>query len=361
MKKTAILIIFYLAAAFSFAVELPDRSLYLYIEGNAEQEDHRTFFMTNFMLEAAAVGLYVAAYRDEAGLTFRFYVQSHYDEYDPSINYIILVSLIDNELDAEIVSFGWTFAEIEDMEEYTHSVFHTAAAIIPRIIGDEYEHEVTRVVHEITYITEIIVQEPVHDDRWQRQRFYIRASIDYPIAFYLLQSTGLLGGQAAYGPDPDYPLILQHLDNLVIPRPGITVGFEWLFLNSMSIELAFKGNFGDPRSLTFFNMGLGARLNYIFRTRDFMIQPYGAFFKPLTVSPEFYEVPPFAVGGGIQIGVRGGRNGVFFIDSNIMIPLGDVYRYNPYTVTAPYPRRIHYRRFTFGFGIGYKFWPFGGR
>jgi len=347
MKKTPFFIVFFLMAAYSFAAELPGRSIF--ITGTAEQSAHRTFFMTSFIAEALAMDLHISDCSCEAKFTFTFHVQRHADEYDPSINYIILISLVDNETQAEIVSFGWPFAELEDMYEHNRFVFYTAAALIPGlIIAEEVEP--------------VVVLVPVRDDRWQNQRFFIRASIDYPIAFYVLQPTGLRGGgQSLIGPDPDHGPLFQRLDHLIMPRPGLTVGLEWLFHNRWSIEGVFQGNFGDLSTLTFFNMGLGVRLMHVFRTTNFMIQPYGAFAMPLTVSSDFIEFPPYAAGGGIQIGVRGPGNGVFFIDSNLMVTLGEVYRRNPYVPTTPYPRRIHYRHFVFGLGIGYKFPPFGQR
>ena len=334
--------VFFLLAAYSFAVDPYGRSLF--IDGTAEQEAHKTFFLNNFMAEAVAMGLYLTDYREDAEFSFIFYVQRHYDENDPAVNYIVLIALYDNETDTEIVSFGWPFAEIEDMYDHNRHVFHIAAALIPGLIRDEPELE------------QVVIMVPIRDDRWQRHRFHIRASVDYPVTFYVLQPTGL-GGGGFYWPDPDYGPMIQRLDNVILPRPGLTLGIEWLFHNRWSLELVFQGNFGDFGTLTFFNMGAGARLMHIFRTTNFMIQPYGAFLMPLTVSPEFIDFPLFAAGAGIQIGVRGLRDGVFFIDGNIMLSLGEVYRRNPYTI-APTPEKIHYRRFVFGLGIGYKFPPF---
>ena len=342
MKKTLFLIVFFLAAAFSFAIEHSARSIF--IEGTAEQEAHAAFFMSNFTAEAAAMGLTIAEYKEEAEFTFRFYVQRHYAEYDPAINYIVLIALYDNQTETEIVFFGWPFAELEDMHAHNQQVFYTAVALIPGIVRDELDP--------------LVLQVPIRDNRWQANRFLMRISVDYPIAFYVLQPTGLFQNMGAYGPDPAYPTMLIPLDNLIMPRPGITVGFEWLFHPSWSVEAIFQGNFGDPATVTFLTMGAGIRFSYIHRTRNFMLQPYGAFSMPLTVSPEFTDFPPFAAGLGIQVGVRGVRDGIFFIDVNIMASLGEVYRRNPYTGLAPYPRRIHYRRFAFGLGIGYKFWPF---
>ena len=335
MKKTPFAIVFFLMAAYSFSIELPDRSIYM--EGTAEQEAHKDFFMVLFMKEAEAAGLTITSTREDAGFTFGFQVQSHISAYDPSIRYLVLLSLVENETDTEIVSFGWPFAELEDMYEHTHMLFSMAAAFIPAPPIAETEAEPAFA--------------PL-DTRWQNQRLYIRLSIDYPITFYEVQSTGLRRG-AAYVPGP-IVINTQHLDHIIMPRPGITVGVEWALHNFMSVEVNFQGNLGDPATYRFFNMTLGAQLKGILRTRNFMIQPYGAISVPLNVSPEFHEFPPFAAGGGAQVGIRGGRTAAIFLDVNVMMSIGDARRYNPFG-TSFRPDFIHYRRFVVGLGIGYKF------
>ena len=344
MAKPSFLAILFLAAAYSFATDFPfmdirfgsPDSRRIYIEGVAEQEGHRTFFLDSFKAEAYSLGLHVTGYREEAEFTFRFYVQSHADEYDPSISYIILVSLLDNETGAEMVSFGWPFAELEEMREHNPFVFYMAAALIPGAIPEEFR---------------IVMQVPERDERWRNQWLYVRASIDYPIVFYVLRSTGLVAGQGAYGPGNQ----LQHLDHIIMPKPGITVGAEWLFHRNASLELNLQGTLGDPRTYMFFNLALGAQVKYIFRPGNFKIQPYFALSVPLNISPEFSDFPRLAIGGGAQVSVRGSSRGAFFLDVNFMYSLGDVFRHNPYGDLTPNPPRIHYRRFVVGLGIGHKF------
>ena len=338
MKKPLLYIFFLLLTAVSFAANPPNRSIY--IEGTAEHEDHKSFFMSGFEAEAYAMGLAVTMYREDARYTFKFYVHDHPDEEDPLANYIIAVYLFDNEMEVEVVSFRWSFADLEEMYEYISVVFHTAAALIPEEMAEE-----------------IFAVEPPHDDRWQNQLLSIRVSVDYPIVFYQLQSTGLWRGRAyshpaVPGSDPTYT---QHLNHIVMPHPGLTVGVEWMFHRFASVELNFQGHIGDPAGYRFFNIAAGLQVKGILRTRYFMIQPYGAVSFPITISPEFSEFPRFAAGGGVQVGIRGLRSGeTIFLDANVMLSLGDVFRYNPYR-NEPNPRSIHYRRFVFGLGIGYRF------
>ena len=342
MRKTSFFVVFLLFAVSSFVIALTNRSIY--IEGTVEQPAHMAFFMTNFGLEASALGFSVSDDKDQAGHTFNFQVRSHADEYDPSIRHIIFISLVNNETDIEIVSFGWPFAELEDMFEYNRFLFHTAAVHIPGL------NEVVEVVE----LVEVVMEAPV-DDSWKNKWLYLRASVDYPITFYMLQPTGLIGGQGAYAGPFDNPAFVQHLDHKIFPQPGITLGAELQFLDYLSFELNLQMHMGDPENLYFFNMATGAQLKYIKKTRNFMFQPYGAFQLPLNVSPEFSKFPSYAVGAGIQVGVRGGSSGAFFIDLNYMLFPGDVYMKNPYGDLAPNPSEIHYKRFTIGIGIGYKY------
>jgi len=335
MIKAPLAIVLFFMAAYSFAIELPNRIIYM--EGTAEQEAHKDFFMTMFMEEADAAGLTVTSIREDAGFIFGFQVQSYTSVHDPLINYLVLISLVENETGTEMVSFGWPFIELDDMYEHIHLLFSMGVALIP-------EHPIGEMEPGVAFVPP--------DTRWQHQRFYLRLSIDYPITFYELQSTGLRQG-AAYIPGP-IVVNTQHLDHIIMPRPGITVGLEWVFHNFVSAEVNFQGNLGDPATYEFFNMAIGAQLKGIIRTRNLMIQPYGAISVPLNISPEFHEFPPFAAGGGAQIGIRGGRTSSIFLDVNFMVSIGDVRRYNPFGASFR-PDFIHYRRFVVGFGIGYKF------
>ena len=338
MKKISFYIFFLVLAYSSYAIDLPNRSLY--IEGTAEEPEHSAFFLTSFSMEAIAMDFIVTDNKDEAGYTLNFHVQSYTDEYDPSLNYIILISLINNETDTEIVSFGWPYAELEEMYEHTQFVFNNAVIFIPGISEDDLEN---------------LIQAATVDNRWKNKWLYLRVSLDYPITFYQLQPTGLISGQGAYMGPYDSPTSVQHLDHKVIPQPGFTLGFEWQFINILSLELNFQGNLGDPETYYYFNAMAGAQLKYNFKTRYFLLQPYGAFIFPFNISPEFSKFPPLSLGAGIQAGIKGGKSGVVFIDLNCMFTPGDVYMHNPYGDLAPSPSEIHYRRFVFGLGIGYKF------
>jgi hypothetical protein len=64
--------------------------------------------------------------------------------------------------------------------------------------------------------------------------------------------------------------------------------------------------------------------------------------------------PGFAVGGGIQTGVKGGERGAWFFDVNFMRPLDETLTSNVININFPNPGVLHWNRFVFGLGIGYK-------
>lgn len=338
MKKLLILPVFMALAVSSFGQVLPNRDIFL--EGTAGNTEQRTFFMDNFRMEAGALGFNVTDRRADAGYTLKFHVQNHTDPYDPEIRYIILLTLLLNENDRELVSFGWPFAELEDMYEYNQFVFFRAAVLIPGI----NEEDLMLLLEENT--REIIAREGTASDRgstaaasvpveavntgWQRKWLYLRASIDYPITFYILQGSSVLP-----------------LDNRFTAMPGATIGLEIHPLNFLSLELNFQASMGDKNDFSDMNLGAGAELKFPIKTKTFIVEPYGAFLYHLS-NPDIYEeFPQFAVGGGFQLAVRGGNSGAFFIDIKYMFSIGEA--------KMGTPPLIDYNRHVIGLGIGYKF------
>ena len=347
MKKALFLLIFPVFIVPIFAFELPNRNLY--IEGTAQSAAHRTFFMDNFKMEAGALGFTVVDNKADAAYTFRFEDQQYDDDWDPSVKFIVLISLILNEGERELVSFGWPYAELEDMYEYNQYVFFRAAVLIPNISADD-----------LAGLT-------AADDTWRNKWLYIRASFDYPVVFNVLQGEGLYGGVAVYaGDDITDPGWINVLDHKINALPGLTAGFEFQFLPFLSLEANFQVGLGESSETRFskLNMAAGAQLKFPLKFfPNYMIEPYAAFVYPLAVSDAFEKFPMFLIGGGAQVCVKGGKNGAFFVDVNFIFPLpiagfNEVTMHNPFiTDNTPdvNPPVIHYNRFTVGISAGYKF------
>jgi len=195
------------------------------------------------------------------------------------------------------------------------------------------------------------------NDQWKNKWIYFRASLNWPITFYLLQSTGLKGGSGLYNTNPDRVAPIGHE---IMALPGATVGAEFQLLNFLSLELNFQLNMGDTRDNYFVNTATGLELKVPVKFEHIMLVPYGAFVYTLNVSPIFSEFPRIAAGGGIQFCTRAGKRDAFFADVKYMLSFSDAVMHNPYwdfppsQQLYPEPAVIHYKRSQLGIGIGYK-------
>jgi hypothetical protein len=357
--------LFLVLAMSSFARELPNRRLF--IEGTATRPDHLDFFLTSFNVEAFGTGYLLAETKENAGYIFRFNVTTNPDWQNAATpdetQFILTVSLLRNSDSFEIFTFDFFFDTIEEMLDHNQLIFLRAARLIPPfteidmvIVQEVLEVPVIQeveVVREVQVVREI--RSPVNSD-WKNKWLYLRTSMDYPITFYALKSDGLFGGLAVYEGPFENPGSFATETHQVSPMPGMTVGLEMQFFNFMSLELNFQLSMGDTRNNNFINMAAGAELKIPIKLfQNFVIGPYFAFVYPLNVSEDvFSEFPEYAIGGGVQVGTVGGRHGSFFIDIKYMHSFTDAVMYNPHRELFPEPPVIHYQRFVFGFGIGYK-------
>ena len=341
MKKAWFFTFLLGAAVFSFGDE-NIHNKYIYIEGTADRADHLAFFMANFNIEAGAAGYIVTGSRSEASHTFKFDVKPNFYVYDIS-RYVIYMSLISNSDNFEILSYSFFFTELDEMYDYNQSLFQMASVYIPPLTEDD-----------------LVIIQPL-DNRWKNKWMYFRLSFDYPITFYLLQNTGLIGPSGLYKGPYDAPEYVTSLDHKVMAMPGLTAGLEFQFLNFLSLELNYQLSMGDTRDNSFINMAAGAELKFPFRFQNIMLTPYGTFLYPLSISPIFNDFPDFSFGAGIQLSARGGTQGAFFVDVKYMLSLGDTIMRNPYLdfpaaqQLAPNPSGIYYNRSIIGIGVGYKF------
>ena len=344
MIKTRYFLLLFVLLGFPFASEAQNRSIF--IEGSSGNAQHLTFFMQNFRTEGAGSGYPITEDRVEAGYIFGFNVTPNVITYDdgtqgppepddPQFN--IQITLTDNSTNEQIVSFGFPYRALDDMYEYTQFLFLRAAINIPN------------------GVEEVIVEEEI-DDSWQNQWLYLRFSVDYPITFYRLLGKGLVNdGTSVYIGSYENPDDFTSTDNRTLALPGATVGLQVQFLDWLSLEPFFQAVYNHE--VRNFTADVGARLMFPIKSvRNVLIEPYAAFSYPLFYNDEdFSDYPSFAVGAGLQVGIRGGRNGVLFIDLNYLYSFGDAVLINPYGVKYPNPEGIHFQRSVLGLGIGYKF------
>ena len=84
-----------------------------------------------------------------------------------------------------------------------------------------------------------------------------------------------------------------------------------------------------------------------------MIEPYLAVSFPFDIFQSLMQFPKVGVGGGLQLGVKGGDMGAFFVDVNYMYFPDNVIMKNTNS-SYPNPNQVEYRRTVLGLGIGYK-------
>jgi hypothetical protein len=306
-------------------------------------------------MEAASLGFTVVNTRGEAGYTFRFESLRYEGEF------IVLITLVLNDGDVEIVSFGWPYSTLDEMYEYNQYVFFRAVVLIPGIDEEELK----------TYMAKDKV-----DNKWQNQRFSLRFSYDYPVSFYELtdKEDALLEGVGAYSGTKDNPTYAMPLNNYVIVLPALTAGVDVQLMKFLGIEANIHAKLGEPNNNWVLNFMAGAQVKVPIRFSNIMLEPYGAFKYHLPslsmqldsnqtddVPPGFFKFPQYFAGGGVQIGVKGGKTGSFFFDANYMVSLdGDAVLHNIYGPLFPNPSLFHFNHFIVGIGIGYRF-GFGSR
>jgi len=314
----------------SFAQKMPIGSLF--IDGASQREELAKLFEERFIDEAKASGYNVTGSQSDAAYSFSYTITENTGMDAESNEPIIRIIIINNSDGEEILDFEYYFTDINEMYNYTQFLFQRAAISIP-----------------------LPRRNDLIDVGWQNKLLYIRASFDYPIKFFALQPDGLIGGIGVYEDKSDPPRISPE-DNKVLAMPGATVGLEVQFLSFMSIELNVQFSMGDTRDNNFVNLAAGAELKFPLKFfPNIVIEPYTAFTYPITVSDIFHEFPLFMVGGGLQAGTKGGKNGSFFVDAGFMYSIRKAGMHNPYGGLYPKPSVIYYNYYLLKLGVGYKF------
>jgi hypothetical protein len=300
--------------------------------------------MDNFTMETAGAGYYVTENASEADYTLKLEVKPNMILYDDGTQelappdeaqFVLFITLLDNDENTEVVTFGFPFTDLDEMNEFNLYLLYEAMANVPltKFAGDFEPPEV----------------EP---DHWRNKWIYVHAAFDYPIVSYQLKSDGLWGGNSIYDTSAN-PYPRSELDHKVRAVPGFTVGLEFQFLNHMSAEVDFDMMFGDPMNYSFIP-GIGVQLKFPIKPSDrFMLEPYLAANSRLNTSTTFAQYPFFGLGGGFQFGVKGGSMGAFVIDANFIYSLGDIITHNTNTA-FPMPNQIHWNSWTVGLSVGYK-------
>jgi len=324
-KQPALFVVFFvLTGTFLFAADSDEKAIC--IQGFGNRIDQVTFFRDAFMAEAEAAGFNVIDRFDfkfaDYGIRFDITPNANVNEQQ----FIFTISLVRIKDLGVMVTATYAFNDLEEMAPYTQYLFFRLVSNIPGYGSGTV------------------------NPAWKNKWLYLRLSFDYPITIYELKPNGLLGGVALSNDDPSS----MPLDNKIMALPGAAVGMELQLLNWLSIEPLVRASMEELFGKYYYSISAEVDLKFPIKTNYFMIEPYLAASYPFIKPDIFVEFPLFGFGGGVQVGVRGGSMGAFFIDVNYMYWLYDAVAKNPYAVQYPYPDKIHYRRYVIGLGVGYK-------
>jgi hypothetical protein len=305
--------------------------------GSTEQQ---TFFRENFIMETTAAGYTVSQDPLQSDYTLNLEIKRNMILYDDGTEeepppeekqYLLAIHLLRNDDKTEIVYFDFPFTELEEMYEFNLYLLYQAMANVP----------LTKLTNVIDY------------DHWRNKWLYLRGSFDYPITFYQLQNT-----LVEFELNNKSNQKVMHEEHRIQPWPAVTVGVELQYLNWMSTEAGFNIAFGDPMTNAMIPSIMLEQKFPIKPAKHFMIEPYAAFEFLMATGEKVKSFPMFAVGGGVQFGVKGGDMGAFFFDLNFRYSLGEVLYAHGYDHQSPYDawsdNNLHYNRFVVGLGLGYK-------
>jgi hypothetical protein len=263
------------------------------------------FFQKNFAMEIAGAGYTVTESVTEADYSMRLRVTSNATMRSDGTpqpappgqdQYVLQIILLRNSDNSQVVSLSYGFNELDEMYNHNLSLVYQTLANVPLNKGGD----------DKTLVKFMVGKEGERADWWRNKWVYLRISADYPISYYER--------------DPDDPYT-GDIPKQVLAMPGATAGIEVQFLDWMSLEANFEARFWDLAGYVFLP-GVGAQLKFPIKPSTyFMIEPYAA--GVLSTNSADRSLSRYSVGGGVQLGVKGGDSGVIFFDVNYMYPLDE--------------------------------------
>jgi len=352
MKKRHIFAILFIAAAVSAAAQSrEDIRIYIPLVVAVEPAQAE-FFQKNFAMEIASAGYTVTENVLEADYSMRLRVRANVVVYSDGTSepappdehqYVLQISLIRNSDNSQVVSLTHGFSQLEEMYNHNLPLIYQILANVPLVKGDG----------DKTLVKFMVGQNGERIDWWRNKWLYFRISADFPISYYQLKSDGLFRNNFVYKGDITAPDRYSRASHQVVAMPGVTLGFEFQFLNWMSLEVNGELRIWDAAGFAIMP-GVGAQLKFPFKpSAHYMIEPYAAGVYGFNLADHSIEYPQYSVGGGIQFGVKSGDAGILFFDANYMQPLDEfVTRHSD--DYFPKPDELHWKRFVIGLSLGIK-------
>ena len=324
-----------LLCSFSVVYAANSKNITLIIQGTG-QPAFVQGFKEALIIEAKAAGYDITDIPSMAKYNIKFSVE--YDDNAQRSKFVVsLIKMADSSV---IVSMEYLFADEEEMLLYSQLVFFMLMANLPD--------------------NEVPSSAPI-DDSWRNKWVYISPYFDYSLMFLALKPDGLYEGVSAFNDSED---LFNVLDNKVTTMPGIGVGLELQFLNFMSIEPGILISREEVLlNYVMYNILLSAKVKFPIKLiGNVVFEPYGIVAYPMRF-PEDLEVfalyPKYVYGGGLQLGIKSGKNDALFFDIRY-IYYGVTGLKNPYGEYTPNPKVIYYDHSVLGLSVGYKF-GFGDR
>ena len=341
MKKRRIFLALLIAAAASAAAQSrEDVRIYIPLVVAVEpmQAD---FFQKNFAMEIAAAGYTVTENVVEADYSLRLRVTENTTPGEH--RYVLQINLIRNSDNSQVVSLSFGFSELEEMYNHNLSLIYQTLANVPLSRGGD----------DKTLVKFMVGKDGERDDWWRNKWLYLRVSADYPINYYQIKPDGLYKGGFVFEGEMESPGRFSRITPQVVAMPGATVGLEVQFLSWMSFEANVELRLWDVAGFAFLP-GIGAQLKFPLKPFNyFMLEPYGAFVISASNEGESISFSRYSIGGGMQFGVKGRDEGVFFFDASFIYSLGEVITPNTDT-SFRQPAALHWNRFAIGLSVGFK-------
>jgi hypothetical protein len=309
----------------------------------ADDPAHADYFRKNFAMEIAAAGYTVTESIQEADYTIRMSVRRNSEPVGPNERqYMLQITLMRNSDTAEIVSLSFGFNDLDEMYNHNLSLVYQILANVPLGGGGD------------NILVKYMVGKggEMEGDSWRNKWLYVRLSIDYPINYYTIKSDGLYQDNYIFFNNAEGTQY-SRISGQTVTMPGFTAGLEFQFLDWMSLEANFELRLWDTAGFAFIP-GVGAQLKFPLKPSTFfMIEPYVTGVAAMNLAEHSVLFPRYSIGGGIQLGVKGGNAGVFFFDVNYIHSLDEVITLNPDNRFTK-PETLHWNRFVIGMSVGFK-------
>jgi hypothetical protein len=336
MKKIAAVLLLCMSA-FAWAQSRDDVRIFIPMPlgGTTEEEQ---FFKDRFIMETTAAGYGIVEDQKDADYIIRLSIKPNLVIYDDGsegpapadeAQKVLELSLRHNDDRTEMVRFTFPYTEKEEVDDFSLVLLYQAVANVPmtklRTVPDT--------------------------DHWRNKWLYLTGNFNFFLSVYQADIDGFPDNAVWDNNLPGGGSGWEHLNAATAQSlsflPGGVLGLELQFLDYMSFEADFKLIFGDTEDQSFIpTMGFFVKFP-LKPSKYYMLEPYLGIDLPMATASHLKKFPFIGIGGGFQLGMKGGEMGAFVVDINASFNIGDVRSETDF-------RKADWSRYVVGVGIGYK-------